>query len=231
MDPRKRLIEARTAADAGYHDVALAGYIWFHDHALEHEPSLYGVRLSFALSDWKELAEKYPPALIALTRVRNNKVDALERGDQSRALFHDIASINECLGDEASTYGLFQKLDRVNPEFARKCASLAIEAIVAAADFSLAARYHPDPESALLDFSEQLNRDVTDHRAGPPVKAPRLDAYTHIYCQRVRNTICILKGLSKRRDAEIAREWAVALVEDRRIRSRVRDVLYSSTDA
>ena len=40
---------------------ALERFLWFHDHALEHNPGMAGVRLSFALSYWKNLGDVYPP--------------------------------------------------------------------------------------------------------------------------------------------------------------------------
>lgn len=226
MDPRERLTKGQAAAKAGDYETALSEYLWFHHHALEFQPSFYGVRLSFALEYWKELGEVYPPAMAALRKIRDDKTAALLRGATDSELFHDVASINECIAEEASTYELFRSLDQSAPVFAQKCASIALDAIVAAKDFVLAERYSPDAESALLSFSDDLNADVADHRAEPPVKAPRLEAYIHIYCGRVQNIIRILKGLGKPIDGEFAREWAVALVEDRRVRNRVRLKLY-----
>ena len=231
MDPRDRLMKARAAADAGDYETALSEYVWFHDHALEHRPSLYGVRLSFALSYWKNLGDRYPPAMLALRNMRGDKTARLLHGEEDRALFHDVASINEYLGEERSTYELFRTLDQTAPGFARQCFTLAVDAIVAARDFELADQYAPDPESALLEFSGDLNNDVADYRAGPPVRAPRLDAYIHIYCGRIRNLLRILAGTGRKLDADLAREWAVALVEDRRVRDRVRTALYSNNDA
>jgi hypothetical protein len=178
------------------------------------DPRSTGCSLSFALDYWKKLGEGYPPAMVAPRNIRGDKTAALIRGDKDRDLFHDVASINQYLGEETSTYELFRALNQSAPAFAQQCFRLAIDAIVAAKDFDRAARYAPDPESTLLEVSEDLNRDVADHKAGPSVKAPRLDAYIHIYCDRVRNTVRILSGIGRPLDAEFAREWAVALVED-----------------
>lgn len=35
-------------------------FVWFHEHALEVDRAYRGVRLSFALAFWLELAEQYP---------------------------------------------------------------------------------------------------------------------------------------------------------------------------
>ena len=84
------LQEAVELASNGCHAEALQKYLWFHQHALEYEPALYGVRLSFALSYWAALGKDYPPALDAMKAVRDTKVDALARGDGSRESFDDV---------------------------------------------------------------------------------------------------------------------------------------------
>ena len=225
--PRDRLRSGQEAAAAGDYATALNEYVWFHNHALEYEPALYGVRLSFALEYWKELGERYLPALLALRKIRDEKLAKLLSGSQDTELFHDVASINECLEEEKETYQLFQKLDYENQTFAARCFAMAVDSVVQAEDYILAAKYAPAPEAALLSFSEDLNRDVATHKTLPPTKAPRLKAYTYIYCDRVQNTLQILAGIGNQAEVEIAREWAVALVEDKRVRGLVRKKLYS----
>ena len=45
MDVRERYQQAQEAARDGRHEEALREYLWFHEHALEHEPAMYEVRL------------------------------------------------------------------------------------------------------------------------------------------------------------------------------------------
>src|SRR5688572_11688303 len=45
-DPHVILREAKADTQAGRYEEALAKHVWFHSHALEIEPALYGVRLS-----------------------------------------------------------------------------------------------------------------------------------------------------------------------------------------
>src|SRR5689334_15054207 len=54
------LERARNARLAGKYEDALRDHLWFHEHALEEDPTLAGVRLSFALRDWIYLAEQFP---------------------------------------------------------------------------------------------------------------------------------------------------------------------------
>jgi menaquinone-dependent protoporphyrinogen IX oxidase len=66
MNAQDRLHAAQRAVREGRYEEALSEFVRFHEHALEELPSLYGVRLSFALSYWAHLAEVYPKARVVL---------------------------------------------------------------------------------------------------------------------------------------------------------------------
>ncbi len=226
MNVSDRLSHAREAAFAGRHADALREYVWYHNNALKQDPAQYGVRLSFALGYWMDLAEVYPPARRKLIAIRDKKSRTLMDGKGSRSLFHDVESINDHLGEVQATYRLMRQLESKAPAFARQCGSIAIKAIVATNDFEMAQRYWPAPESGLLQFSENLNDDVIRHRRLPPTSAPRLDAFAHIYVDQVRTTMRIAEGLGYQETSDLTREWAVALVDDRRVRWNVFKCLF-----
>src|SRR5688500_16155454 len=71
-DPEKISLEANADRDAKNYDDALAKYVWYHENALKHQKSLYGVRLSFALADWERLADDFPAAREKLKSVRDD---------------------------------------------------------------------------------------------------------------------------------------------------------------
>jgi hypothetical protein len=141
-DPEVILNEARADAQAGRYEDALAKQLWFHHHALEHQPSLLGVRLSNALDSWHELGKMYPPALEKLKETRDNSVrHMLEDKDSVREAFHDMSSINEELGEEDRTVTIFVRLDKEFPEGAKEVYDLAQSALVKAKEFSLCGKY------------------------------------------------------------------------------------------
>lgn len=220
LDAYQRLIRARELAQAGKHAEALREHVWFHQHALDEIPSLSGVRLSFALFDWINLSKTYPPALKKLKSIRDNTTRKLFGRHASFALFHDISSINGYLDEVSATYQAFRRLDAEYPALAKSCADVAMDAIVAAKDFELARRYWPSPEAELLEASEWFNADVIRHHKMPPTAAPRLDAFVSIYCNRVLTMMRIAEGLGHVETAGSIKEWAVALVDDRRARRR-----------
>lgn len=228
MDPRERLQRGQEAAAAGRYEEALRDYIWFHEHALEHEPSLYGVRLSFALWYWMELANEYPEARTALKRIRDVKTARLLNAEANRDLFHDVESINERLQNEEATYELFSALDRAQPEFAAVCADLAMPAIVKAEDFEMARRYTPSPGDVLRRYSEALNQDIEALEREPPSKAPRLEAYVQIYVRRVRLLLTILRGNNESPEADAVAVRALELVKSASVRDAVREGLQNA---
>ncbi len=73
-DMQKYLQDTQKMVSQGKYKEALKRNIWFHNHALEHRPSMYGVRLSFALSYWKSLGEIYPPAQKALAVIDDKRI-------------------------------------------------------------------------------------------------------------------------------------------------------------
>ena len=216
MDPRKRLSKAQQAAAEGRHAEALRGYEWFHRNALKYRPSLYGVRLSFALWYWTELGKVYPKALRSLERIRRAKTAALRNGRGSREIFHDVASINDHLGKQRDTHRLFAMLAARRRRLAAKCARLALPSIVHVKDFKLALRYMPDPEIWLARHAEILNRELPklpQWKRKTKTKAPIEDAYIANYCDDAALLIKVLNGSGQRRRGTMLRESAVALID------------------
>src|SRR5437763_1470239 len=107
QDAHDVLHRARIAQDEGRHDEALRDLVWFHQNALKHDRALYGVRLSFALGYWNELADVYPPARLALEAAKRDACSILLASGGSRELFHDVVAINRELGRRGDTYRFF----------------------------------------------------------------------------------------------------------------------------
>jgi hypothetical protein len=225
MQAKERYHAARAAAAAGRYEEALREHIWFHDHALEEQPSLYGVRLSYALSDWVELANRYPPALVALKAIRDAKSDRLVRGDGDRRLFHDVRAINEQLDQQGLTHELFVRLQETNATLAEKCADLAMAAIVRSKDFNLARNLVRDPDGSIRRWSRILNEDVADLANEPADYALRLDAYVHYYVTQVRLLLDVFIGVGESEIAESLRESAISAVESPAARDAVHAAL------
>ncbi len=140
-DPHAILHEARDDAHAGHHELALAKHEWIQRQAVQVSPAFYGVRLSFALSNWVELGRSYPPALASLRRFRDEALAQVLAGKGGHAPFHDFASINDALDEPERTSEAFLRLDQENPRVAKDLYGLAAPALVRAKAYAVCGRY------------------------------------------------------------------------------------------
>ena len=224
----KRLHKGQLALMAGRHEEALREFVWFHHNALKHQPSLYGVRLSFALSYWAELAKVYPKAARALERIRLSKARALREGRGSRETFHDVVAINECVGKESETYRLFVRLNSRRPKLAAGCARQAMPALIQAGDFALARRHLKNPEGRVAYHADILNSDIPkipERVRKTKTKAPIKEAYIANYCDDVRMLSKVLAGAGERRRARDLRTLAASLIRIPSVRRLIADRL------
>jgi tetratricopeptide (TPR) repeat protein len=156
-DPQAIMREAKADARAGKYDVALAKQEWFYEHALEFQPSLSGVRLSFALGNWFDLAKEYQPAMAKLMEVRDEARQRVAEEDDPKALFndfHDLASINRVLGEENLTAEAFREVHQRDPEGAARIFNVAEPALIRAKEYKLCGEY--------IDTDKSLRR-ITEH--------------------------------------------------------------------
>lgn len=143
-DAAKALSDAQSLARVGEYEAALERHEWYHDNALRINKSQYGVRLSFALSAWKKLGEKYPPALAALTALRDQGTQAILAGKATPELFHDVVSINRTLAEADQSVKLFKTLDEKQPDFSKRCFRYMQDALIDAGEVDLFTRYSGD---------------------------------------------------------------------------------------
>lgn len=213
-DPQAILQEAREDKEAKQYDVALAKHVWFFEHALEYRESLYGVRLSFALSDWHDLAEIYPPALDKLKEFRDRARKNVEEKKKVFAAFHDMASINEQIRDYASTEEVFTAIDEKQPEEARRLYNLAKEALVRRKAYKLCGKYLAPAENlaqAQRNFREM--NEFAEKRAGLARDSLRATAI-RTYSEEAGTLVAILVLNDRRDEAEKVAATARAESDD-----------------
>jgi hypothetical protein len=215
MKAQNRLREAVQMAQAGRHAEALSEYEWFHNHSLDEEPALHGVRLSFALSYWFELGQSYPPALASLVAIRDDKARRVLEGCGSWDLFSDVSAINETLGNEAATYDLFLSIHAISPEFAKECSRVAFPAIFHSQDYALARTFLPEPEASLRRAIEMLNENMewaaatTDDEA----RAAHQEAFTSMCVEDVSRLLKVLRETGSTELAHLLYGQALELVD------------------
>jgi len=221
MDPRERLRAGEQAAREGRHEEALDHYVWFHEHALEHDRALYGVRLSFALASWAELARAYPRAAEVLTEIRDRKTERLRTGEGNHDVFNDVEAINEYLDDHEATYRLFVELHSTFPELAKTCASVAMPVLIKKQDYKLARIFMEQPEEAIRQWSATLENDIAAFATKPPVK----EAFIRIYVEHVREILEAFTGVGEVETASKLRRLAIENIDAADVRASVENAL------
>jgi hypothetical protein len=208
--PKRVLAEARALASQAKYDAALERYLWFHQHALEYNEALAGVRLSFALGEWVELGDKYPPARHALLRVRDDAARAIEDGEGSFNLFHDVAAINERLHEEAETVRLFRLMHHGQTKLAGECYGVAERFLVDSGDFATCTNYIPDLDMRLEEIRQlyQITLEIAEENPvlGSPNARLREFAISKLI-QEASRLIAILEGVGRLKDADRVREF------------------------
>jgi hypothetical protein len=208
-DALQTLREARDAVRRGAHAEALGKYLWFHHHALEHDPALAGVRLSRAISELVELGNAYPPALEAIESIQSNNLRLLKEGSCERLRFHDFASINQYLGRSELTTSLFAELAEHQREFARNCFRFALPALVRTRSFALARRFVSSPneqlDNHLAQFATVLNtRRRTDHD----------EILIGVFATHLRQLLSIFEELGENEEADLLQSKAIGALTD-----------------
>ncbi|MDJ0938341.1 MAG: hypothetical protein QNJ00_01125 [Woeseiaceae bacterium] len=172
-DPRAILDEARADRHAGRYAESLAKHVWFHDNALKLDRALAGVRLSFALSDWKQLADRYPPALARMREIRDRDERRVMENKADYNAFHDAVRLNEYLKETDRTVHLFRWLDENDPELAERSFSVARDTLIASGELDLCAKYVGDLESYREELETLLERQEVMRQAVGGASAER----------------------------------------------------------
>ncbi len=158
-DPVKILDEARDDFDNNNYEASLAKHLWFHENALKYRRSLYGVRLSFALSDWHDLAKAYPKALDSIKETRDRSEIDIRNGIDVYDNFNDFESINKILSENIRTVELFEWLDINHPDRAKFVYLLAEADLVSSKKYKLSGKYI-DPDNTYLKYVRNYHRHL-----------------------------------------------------------------------
>lgn len=220
-DMQKYLRDTQALVKAGKYQEALDRFLWFHDHALEQQPSMVGVRLSFALMYWKQLGDVYPPAQAALKKTRDDKTTLFYQGQGSPNLFQDVVALNRTLGENGRTVELFRKLDQEQKELASKCWVFAKDVVFQAGALNLAGKYSGDPVREFVKVKETFLRQKTIYE-GKNLEA-QIKAQMKAYNENefVEETLRLIELAITQGDAKAAGEiqaGALSALDDGRLR-------------
>jgi tetratricopeptide (TPR) repeat protein len=219
-DLQNYLIKTQQLVREGKYEEALERYVWFHHHVLEYEPALAGVRLSFALSYWKDLGDVYPPALRAMRTIRDEKTRQLENGRGNRNLFQDVVALNRRLGQYEKSVRLFRQLDQQQPKLAKACWRFARTPVFRAKAYDLAAAYVGDPVREFDKLKTEYEQNIK--RYGQEYFGEQYREWNeNRLVTRSVQLIEVALALGNEQAARAIQQKALATVDDDRIRDAV----------
>lgn len=119
-DDLKSLVNARrklaqVLAQQDQYEEALREYLWLYDDGMKRVQSYVGVRSSFLLLEWQQLARKYPPALAALRQHRDTAKTLFLASPEDRSNALDFTSLNHTLKDDQTSVDVFDQLPLNSP--------------------------------------------------------------------------------------------------------------------
>ena len=239
-DPGRILTEAQEDAAAGRYEDALARHVWFHENALKYAPAMRGVRLSFALSYWADLASKYPPALQRLRAIRNTAGEELRNGadvvgpsddcggPEVWRAFSDFSAINRTLGDDVKTSVLFVWLDSNRPQVALAVYDIAEPALIGGKEYKLCGKYlDPDKSFQRMVRLRAETMKLVDDPGGPVESAKELKEFEEkSFSHKVATLVALLAVNGRKEDAKRIAAEARKVQDDagfRRLLSRAQN--------
>ncbi len=225
-DPSAIRKEADKDIEDGRLDLASQKYLWYHENALKYEPSLGGVRLSFALNDWRDLARQSPRALLDMQYVRDRAEESVRSNDDDFSAFQDVVALNDVLSEDGRTIELFKWLDQHDRHFARRAYVVAQDALVASGEFDLCGKYIVGDnsfESILDDYVQHV--EWMEKRYEGNVDSRRLEFDQFFLARRTAYIIAILVNLDKPEEAAAIAEEVLLLLDSDKNEIQISDAL------
>ena len=137
-----------------HYALALKKELWYFQNALRIEPAHTGVRLSFALSQWRDLANAYPPAKTLLHYAAYNlKQDIMQHEQPNFNAISEFVAISDYQKRTDNTVALFKWLDAHHPEQLKITKILFERALLKQKEYDLLARY----VKPKLDYANDLS--------------------------------------------------------------------------
>lgn len=216
--------EAAELVGQRHYAEALQRILWYHEHAVEVDPSQSAVRLSFALMQWAQLAGLYPPAQVALVESRDRAAAEFQSGGGHFALFQEVVAMNEVLKQPEASDQLFQLIHTRDPRLARQCYWVMESRLVERKQYDLCAHYVPDLQQRFEQARQawERARELTD-RNPTANRARRHRELEQEFVSTCRRLIEISIGIGAKPKALAIQKQALELLDVEELRTAVKD--------
>lgn len=179
-------------------------YEWYFENAEKLKPSLRGVRVSFCLAGWVDVAKEYPPAMKRITELKKN---ALKEFNETKSIdaFRDFSCISQYLETGSEVLELFYNYHQSNKELSKKLFRHSYDFLVDKKEWEICAEY-------MDDFSKKydLSFHCFDHTSGKDHSLDKAEAES-LYQHRIKllknGIVPLFKILSIKSDIDLYNQY------------------------
>jgi hypothetical protein len=165
-----------------------------------------------------DLATVYPPARDAFIRTRDETEQAFRKNPSEFDLFHDIASMNDRVGDGIRTADLFATVAAIDQGNAQQLYHVAEPYLIAAGRFHACAPFlEPKKQIELAAKCYRVSKQHEESRPDGGFPVPKL-ARTH-YIRNVATLVGLLVLNDRVDDARTTYSDALVIIDDDEFRS------------
>ena len=223
-DPNLRVIlnEAQEDREAGRYQQSLEKHVWYHENALKIDSAYHGVRLSFALSDWRQLANRYEPALEKMREIRDRAERWVKQNKDDSDAFQDVVALNIELKDTDRTVHLFRWLHENDPDFAESMFPVARDTLIAAGEVDLCGEYVGDVDTFRSDLRDFRRTEELMLRLGDSEEVEEgIQYYRRFFVYGLSNDIATLVRIGRYDEAMAIGTLALEEFGDKLFRSSI----------
>lgn len=201
-NPRDALDDARAAFREKKYETALERYEHFFDHALDDDAhSLYGVRLSYCLSEWAKLGNVYTLATRRLEEKASESLVLLARTREPER-FHDFIAICRYLDRNSDPIRHFLHIHSSDRDLAHSVVRFIWDALVQDRQWSVCDAYLEEPKEnykvSLRKFDEAMQVCQSEPTFGGKEFEEQIEGW---YVRDVSNILLVLKNTGRNDEA------------------------------
>ena len=211
-DPNAVLTAAEAATRNGDYTTALRGFLWFHRNALQYVPEIDAVRLSFALSSWSDLCDRFPPASQSYDKILERNVKRVLKGGEGWEVFQEVAAMQRYRKRQDETLDLFGEIEQRDAQLAGSYFGVVRELVLTRRQYDRYLRY-VDP---MKDLDGRINRfeHMREHFARRQMKVPALYEPLHVFMSDFELVLEALWARQRREEAQALHRVALDRVGD-----------------
>jgi len=208
------LDKAREAFKLGDYAKSLKNYENFFEQTFK--TSYYGVRLSYCLSEWKELADIYPDAMRSLQNKRDKALQLLNKTKEPEQ-FHDYKAICQVLASPEEPLKEFLRLHTKDRALSTKIVRFILDKLIENKEWKICLEYLDNPlkkyefnfDNFDAIFKKYVHDDSTDDDK---------EIFSHSlnwYIKEVANILLVLKHNNQIADYTLIRKRITSDLESR----------------